>query len=191
MARKSTKGPKPVKEAPRRVWTNRDGSQGTAFPLSYKDPNNPKGSPIRLQFKTKAERTRERIKIEHKLSQNTYNHEGEIMTLAEFAWAHLASREERGISPGRLAGIETKLRLHILGGDQDTPRGKYLYLGDKILTKLQPSDIDAWVKEIQGKVPPKHLLREGPNGNIGEQHSRSRAKIADVGIELQSLLERA
>jgi hypothetical protein len=193
MARKSTKGLKPVtvKELPPRVWTNRDGSQGIAFPLSYQDPNDPKGPPIRKQFKTKAERTRQRIKIEHQLSQNTYSREGETMTLAEFAWAYLADKEQRGTGLGRRIGIETKFRLHILGGDRQTPRGKYLYLGDKILTSLRSKDLEDWKTEIQGKMPPRCLIRKGVKGNPGEQHPRSRAKIADLGIELRSLLERA
>jgi integrase len=193
MARKPTKAPKPltVKELPPRVWANRDGSQGIAFPLRYRDPNDSQGGYIRVQYPTKAERTRARIKIEGQLTQNTYSRTAETMTLAEFAWQHLADKKERGISLGRLIGIETKFRLHILGGDRDTPRGRYSYLGDKILTKLMPADISAWVREIYGKAPPDDLISIGPKGNKGEQHPRGRRLIEDVGIELQSLLERA
>jgi integrase len=185
------KPPKVTEVTKPRVWTNGDGSQGIAWLLSYKDPDNPKGPPLRPQFPTKAERTRERLRIEQQLNQNTYNHDAETMTLAELAWAHLADKEERGIGLGRRRGMEQKYRLHILGGHRDTPRGKYLYLGDAILTKIMPKHINAWKKEIQGKLPDLRLIRTGPKKNRGEQKPRTRALIADVGVELRSLLERA
>jgi integrase len=185
------KRPVVVRNMPDRVWENVDGSEGRAFRFRYPNPQKP-GKYIILQFQTKAERERERIKIEGELAQNIHIPLGDNPTLAEWAWQYYDDKKKAGLATGSLYQIERTLRMHILGGWRGTPPGECLYLGRYKLAELKPSIVKDWTRAIHGEPPPEHLTK--PHGRTGYRQRpmpRSIVIVSDAHELLKEMLQAA